>query len=432
LRILAFAYSCEPEKGSEPGAGWIFAQMLANLGEVWVVTRANNREPIEAELARRPDLRDLHFVYVDLPAWARFWKRGIRGARLYYLLWQVAALRRVRPINRELKFDLTWHLTIANIWMGSVACMTGIPFVYGPAGGGTGASWRLLPAVGLQGSVHEIARGMARNLGRYCNPLAQLSWERAQLLLLQNQSTLEWLPKRHHSKSRVFHNVVLEEEAFAVSRSNGSATKESTPSAGRTRLQRNFATAVLAARLLPLKGGELAIRAIARTPGWHLLICGKGPDKARLVRLVERLGVQDRVHFLGWLARAEVFRIMREDADVLLFPSLHDEAGWAIAEAVALGVPVICLDLGGPPMLMGPQGVAVSANSNVADVVARISNALESVALTDDVREEDLSGMHFEDRLEDLKSVLSDAGILSREADLRLPSQAGSAGSLDR
>ena len=81
--------------------------------------------------------------------------------------------------------------------------------------------------------------------------------------------------------------------------------------------------------------GELAIRAIATTSGWHLLICGKGPDKARLVRLVERLGVQDRVHFLGWLARAEVFRIMREDADVLLFPSLHDEAGWAIAEAVA-------------------------------------------------------------------------------------------------
>ena len=48
MRILAFAYACEPGRGSEPGAGWSWARMLAGLGETWVVTRANNREAIEA------------------------------------------------------------------------------------------------------------------------------------------------------------------------------------------------------------------------------------------------------------------------------------------------------------------------------------------------------------------------------------------------
>jgi hypothetical protein len=39
LRILAFAYACEPGPGSEPGAGWAWSRMLARLGETWVITR---------------------------------------------------------------------------------------------------------------------------------------------------------------------------------------------------------------------------------------------------------------------------------------------------------------------------------------------------------------------------------------------------------
>jgi glycosyltransferase involved in cell wall biosynthesis len=40
-------------------------------------------------------------------------------------------------------------------------------------------------------------------------------------------------------------------------------------------------------------------------------------------------------------------------ANVFLFPSLHDEAGWVVLEAFANGLPVICLDVGGPPVLGG-------------------------------------------------------------------------------
>ena len=41
--ILAFAYACEPGKGSEPGAGWAMARVAARIGPTWVITRANNR-----------------------------------------------------------------------------------------------------------------------------------------------------------------------------------------------------------------------------------------------------------------------------------------------------------------------------------------------------------------------------------------------------
>ena len=106
VRILAIAYACEPGQGSEPGAGWIWSRMLARVGETWVITRRNNRSAIEEGLRSLSLDVSPRFVYVDLPEWARFWKRGQRGIRLYYLLWQIAALRKAHQLLRQLDFDL--------------------------------------------------------------------------------------------------------------------------------------------------------------------------------------------------------------------------------------------------------------------------------------------------------------------------------------
>ena len=84
MKILLSAYACEPRKGSEPGVGWSAALLLSDEHDVWVLTRANNRAAIERELGRCP-LPRLHFVYYDLPSWARWWKRRRRGLQLYYL-----------------------------------------------------------------------------------------------------------------------------------------------------------------------------------------------------------------------------------------------------------------------------------------------------------------------------------------------------------
>ena len=107
-------------------------------------------------------------------------------------------------------------------------------------------------------------------------------------------------------------------------------------------------TALFAGELLPLKGVALAIRAIARAPGWRLLVCGEGRDENRLRQTARRLGVEGRVRFLGQRPRNEVLRLMAEEADIFLFPSLHDEGLMVVAEALTVGLPVVCLDRGGP------------------------------------------------------------------------------------
>jgi glycosyltransferase involved in cell wall biosynthesis len=98
--------------------------------------------------------------------------------------------------------------------------------------------------------------------------------------------------------------------------------------------------------------------------------------------MADRLEVGERVEFRGWVARERVQEVMRTEADVLLFPSLHDEAGWVVVEAMAAGLPVLCLDVGGPPVLIGQSGYAVPVQGGQAIVVRRIADALDAITST--------------------------------------------------
>jgi glycosyltransferase involved in cell wall biosynthesis len=63
--------------------------------------------------------------------------------------------------------------------------------------------------------------------------------------------------------------------------------------------------------------------------------------------LAEELGIAHQVKFWGKLSRDETLRKLGE-CHVLVHPSLHESGGLACLEAMALGLPVVCLDLGGP------------------------------------------------------------------------------------
>jgi glycosyltransferase involved in cell wall biosynthesis len=357
VSILVFAYACEPGRGSEPGAGWDWVRLLAGLADTCVITRANNADAIEQALPETLERDRLSFEYVDLPRWAMFWKRGQRGVRAYYLLWQFAALAAARRLQTRQRFDVIWHLTLANLWLGSVAPLAGRPFVLGPAGGGAATPIGLLPALGARGAAYEVARGAATSAGRYLNPLARLAWQRADLILVQNRESLAWIPRRHRRKAVVFPNALI---------SQGDAV-------ARPFVDRHPRTMLFAGRLLPFKGVSLAIEALERLRGWRLIVCGKGPDRERLRGLAHRLGVMDRVDFRGWVDREELARIMRDETDVFVFPSLHDQAPLVVAEATAVGLPVVSLDRGGAPLL-GARPIGTRSH---ARTVAALSRAVQ-------------------------------------------------------
>jgi glycosyltransferase involved in cell wall biosynthesis len=357
-RILAFAYACYPGRGSEPGAGWNLARMLARIGDAVVLTTPLGRAAIESVLPTMPERARLRFVYVDVPHCGGL-RPSPRRHRLNYLLWQCAAFKQARNLQRDRRFDLVWHLTIASVWFGSVASLVGPTYIYGPVGGGTEPPWRLVPSLGLQGALYEAARTTVHLLQRYVNPLARVSLRRAHLILVQNQQTLERLPRRLQAKAQVFSNAISPHPQPTVNRESG-----------------QHPTAVYAGELRAFKGACFAIRALAACPEWRLLICGTGPDERRLRRLATRLEVTERVSFLGWLPRSRILRLMRDEAHVLVFPSLHEEAGAAVVEALSHGLAVICTDQGGPVALAGPAARTLPTRGGGRRLVDRLAASL--------------------------------------------------------
>lgn len=98
--------------------------------------------------------------------------------------------------------------------------------------------------------------------------------------------------------------------------------------------------------LIPLKGHDVVIRAIASLPGVHLRIVGHGPERGALEALIAALGVGDRVALTGPLPHAEVARLLAA-ADVMALASEREGLANAWVEAIAAGTPVVATDVGG-------------------------------------------------------------------------------------
>jgi glycosyltransferase involved in cell wall biosynthesis len=156
-------------------------------------------------------------------------------------------------------------------------------------------------------------------------------------------------------------NTAIQERALLIRR-------QVHPERGPTDTRR----AVFLGRLVALKGPRLAIAALARpsAAAWSLDLYGEGPEHMSLRRFAARLGVTHRVNFKGHRPRREAM-VALSSADALLLPSMHDQAGWAVAEALSLGCPVVCLDRGGPAVLVGPgEGVKVRVRGAVVEELA--------------------------------------------------------------
>jgi len=338
LKVLLSAYACEPGRGSEPGVGWNWVRQIARFAEVWVITRANNRPAIEQALKNNP-LSNVHWVYFDLPRWARFWKRGQRGVHLYYYLWQIGIYFLARRLHREVGFDLVHHVTFVNYWMPSFLALLPVPFIWGPVGGGESAPRAFYRTFSLQGRVYEHLRGLARWMGEH-DPFVRMTARRAEFTLATTRETERRLRALGSRRMEVLSQVALAEQEIAY-------LAAIPMHAG------NPFRLLSLGRLLHWKGFHLGLQAFARLvrafPQSEYWIIGDGPERRNLERLVQRLGIADKVCFFGALPREEALGHLAE-VDVLVHPSLHDSGGWVCVEAMAAGRPVICLDLGGPAL----------------------------------------------------------------------------------
>ena len=115
-------------------------------------------------------------------------------------------------------------------------------------------------------------------------------------------------------------------------------------------------------RLAPQKGVRnlVAAAGLLEDMSAQVLLVGDGPERPALEREAERIGLGDRLHFLGFVAHDRLPAVLAH-ADLLVLPSLYEELGTVLLEAMQAGLPIVASKTGGIPDVIedGVNGLLV-------------------------------------------------------------------------
>ncbi|MDN4053774.1 glycosyltransferase family 4 protein [Massilia sp. YIM B02763] len=127
----------------------------------------------------------------------------------------------------------------------------------------------------------------------------------------------------------------------------------------------------------PRKAHDLTIGALPMMPDVKLLIAGIGPERKKLEGLAERLGVADRVKFLGAVAQPELKNYYNA-ADAMVLASSRE--GWAnvLLESMACGTPVVASNVWGTPEVVAAPEAGVLMKERTARGIAEGIAALRA------------------------------------------------------
>jgi glycosyltransferase involved in cell wall biosynthesis len=397
--------------GGEAARPLHYFRVLRSRGvEVWMLTHARVREEVRG-LVPPEDFR--RFYFVPDTGWHKlFWRLGralphqVRittfGA-LSHFVTQLHQRRLAQRLVRSLKIDVVHEPIPISPKQPSLLYDVGAPVVIGPLNGDINypPAFAHMESPLIRLSV-RLSRAASTVLNRFIPGKL-----RAHTILVSNERTRRALPAGCRGR-------VIELVANAVDMRTWRAKEETTTHplarplhragsgeeylrAGETPVPRAEpappARFAFLGRLVDFKMVDLLLEAfkpVAERHGATLDVIGDGAERPHLERLARELGLADRVTFAGWMTPAEsAARLAR--ADVLVFPSLRECGGAVVMEAMAVGLPVIAADWGGPADYVGTpaDGAGVLVTPTTRESFVRdLSTEMDKLAASPELRAE--------------------------------------------
>jgi glycosyltransferase involved in cell wall biosynthesis len=366
------AYACSPNHGSEPGTGWHRAVEAAKFADTWVICEEHEfAEMVRRHQATHGPIEGLHFEFVPKRGWERALARVPGFYYLTYNLWHRRAFRRVCQLHAALSFDLAHQANMCGFREPGYLWKLDVPFVWGPIGGTQNVPWRFLPWLGWRAGLSEGLRSIANNVQLRLSGRVRCAAKKASVVLAANSTGVRDVRRVLGVASR----RMLE---IGAVRPIGSSTERiaATNSPGALRI-------LWCGLCQPFKALPLLLDALAQLNAevpFELRVAGDGPSRRSWQRQARRLGIEDHVTWTGWLSHAEVIR-QYPWADIFAFTSLRDTGGTVVLEALAAGVPVLCLDHQGVgDMITDGCGVKIPV-STPSRVVEGLAAALRELYL---------------------------------------------------
>ena len=149
---------------------------------------------------------------------------------------------------------------------------------------------------------------------------------------------------------------------------------------------------------IPLKGLRFLINALPRVlrdfPETHLVVIGKSPNESKIRKLIDDLGLNEKITFKSNLSEEEIVDIYHT-SQIAVIPSLYEGFGFGAGEAMACGTPLISSDSGGLKDVIGDSAVKIASGS--AEEIEK-----EIIALFKDPAKREQLSLKGRKRMEDL------------------------------
>lgn len=378
---LTIAIVCEHASARCGGESILPLHYVANLTarghEVHLVVHERARDEV-APLFDPGDAR-LHLAR-DTKAHRVFWRIGraipmrIRPFTTGFLE-RLCTVREQRRIVRRLVLErgvqVVHEPTPVSPRTPSGMVVRGVPVVIGPMNGGM----RYPPAFRAAESLPErLALSGGRLASGLLNRLIP-GKRRAATLLVANQRSRNALPPARRPRVETMDENGVDDRLWGPVFER---RREATPG----RMESGPVRFVFSGRLIRLKALDIAIDAFAEIASQidaELHVVGDGEARAFFEQCAEQRGVADRVRIHGWLPQRDLPDLLAS-MDVMVMPSLCECGGAVVLEAMALGLPVIATDWGGPAdYVTDACGVLVEPESRAA-LVRGFADAMRTLA----------------------------------------------------
>ena len=301
--------------------------------EVSVVTRVRHaHENREDNLA--------NWIGVALPKWSSL---RIVPEQVRFLLWQQRAWKISLDLASGLDDETVIHLvTYANDWLVFPPPLRGdlgkrARIWLGPVGGFTTVPDELIKLLPL---THRLKLRLKSKVVGLLRKLVSACVDEVDLVLSQNEYVGLSIPSK---RLIVEPNPALQPRAGVCG----------VPECPAVDIQPG--SIVGSGRLAAGKAWQLAVKAVAALPDRQLVLVGDGPTRRELIEVAKSEGVDLQLRITGWIDRRHIPCVF-EKASVVIHPSLHEGASWAVAEAINSKRPVVGFDIAGVGTLLRLAG----------------------------------------------------------------------------
>lgn len=381
MKILYDCFSCSPYYGSDEGIGWLWPYYMRHYHEVWVIVRKDRRADIE-QYCKLHNIRDINFIYCDIPDFINFYykrkeknKNGVLDFLAYQFLWQYVAVKVAMKIHKKVHFDLVHHVSTNDFRLLGRLYKLNIPLILGPIGGAQETP-EVLRAYVKGHEKNEMLRKWLNHLFTVF-PGYKKMLRKAYKVYFSNRETQDFLKDIivDASKCSILTEIGIKREE--IQKKNRKKTHE-------------VFTFLWAGRMEYRKGLEFLLEVLEQLSmeeKWQLILCGTGTEMEKYQKICKTKSYKNRVKFLGAVPYEKMKTIYKE-ADVFVFPSLRETTGTVILEAMAQGLPVICLKQGGASFVITDDTGFLISGKEKEDYIRNYAQAMrQCISQTDMVLE---------------------------------------------